>query len=221
MTNITASPNKTFALVVGIEKYDVGPSWSLNGPASDACRFTDWLVKRGVPAEQILLFLAPHEENQALMGRKDPVPQPARQALVNQAITETLRARQGDLLFVFWGSHGIMNEGVNRRLFYTDAIADNKRNLDLNSLLTALRSDHFSGLPKQVCFVDACANSLEDQRWKSSLPADVIPHGHPRQHHEQFVFLATRRGEVARNLSAEKTGLFSRELLETLGGTPA
>jgi hypothetical protein len=213
--------NKTYALVVGIEKYAAGPDWNLNGPASDACRFTDWLLARGIPAENIALFLSPLEDNAVLAARTNPAPQPGHQAPLNKAITETLREKQGDLLFIFWGGHGIMDQEMSRRLFYADAVTENKRNLDLNSLLTALRSSNFSGLPRQICLVDACANSLEEQRWRTNLPVDLIPHGPPRSHHDQFVFLASRRGEVAQNLSAEKTGVFSQELLQELHAVPA
>ena len=44
------SPQRTCALVVGIERYDADRTWDLDGPANDAARFTSWLLSRGVPA---------------------------------------------------------------------------------------------------------------------------------------------------------------------------
>src|SRR5687768_16860099 len=54
-----ASPARTYALVVGIAEYDAGAGWELYAPVADAARAVLWLLRRGVPPEQILLFLSP------------------------------------------------------------------------------------------------------------------------------------------------------------------
>ena len=41
-----ADPARTHAIVVGIETYGVRGWRDLDGPALDACRFTDWLLER-------------------------------------------------------------------------------------------------------------------------------------------------------------------------------
>ena len=53
----------TIAIVVGIEDYEVGKEWRLDGPALDACRFARWLTSRGVPADRITLLISPLPEN--------------------------------------------------------------------------------------------------------------------------------------------------------------
>ncbi|MBP3957857.1 hypothetical protein J8F10_21600 [Gemmata sp. G18] len=56
-------PKKVYAVVVGIEKYDEEPSWNVPGPSTAARRFTKLLRDRGVPAENIRLYLAPIDDN--------------------------------------------------------------------------------------------------------------------------------------------------------------
>ena len=61
--SLQASPEHTHAVVVGIEKYETGKDWDLNGPAVDASRFVVWLRNSGVPAVNIHLFIEPLADN--------------------------------------------------------------------------------------------------------------------------------------------------------------
>ena len=45
-----SDPTTTRALLVGIEKYDAGADWNLNGPACDVLRMAQWLLRQGIPA---------------------------------------------------------------------------------------------------------------------------------------------------------------------------
>jgi predicted ATPase/Tfp pilus assembly protein PilF len=215
MTLIPARPERTYALVVGIEQYRAGRAWELDGPARDARRFVDWLSRRGVPAGNIALFLSPLEANQALLQGPGPAAQPAVEHLVSGAIHDVLRPQPGEVLFLFWSGHGILTPEGSRRLFYADATQTNKRNLDLNSLLATLRSDYFAGFPQQICIVNACANYVED-RMTVSLPGETFPRGLPETGRAQFVFLAAKAGERAKNVTARQAGLFSDAVLEEL-----
>jgi hypothetical protein len=47
---------ETYAVVVGIEQYEIAKS--LDGAASNALIFTDWLLKCGVPESNIYLFIS-------------------------------------------------------------------------------------------------------------------------------------------------------------------
>jgi hypothetical protein len=210
------NPQKTYALVVGVEKYEAGSNWNLNGPAQDAGRFIRWLLDRQVPAANITLFSSALDET-ALSQKTDNLPfQAATRQNIQQALTKDLPQKDGDLLFVFWGGHGIITPENSRRLFYTDATSQNMLNLDLNQLFTFLRSDYFSGFGQQVWLVDTCANYIYDPRQEKALPSETFPAGAPRTGIEQFILLAARPGEIAKNLNAEKTGLFSKAVLEEL-----
>ena len=70
-------------------------------------------------------------------------------------------AWRADLFWLFWSGHGALTSEGSLRLFYADASTDDKRNLDWSSLLTALRSDLYPGLPRQTGIVDACQTYAE------------------------------------------------------------
>ena len=103
-----------------------------------------------------------------------------------------------------------------RLLFYADATEQNTQNLDLNSLLTSLRSNYFPGFEQQIFFIDACANYVMDWRLYGTLPVQTFPRGDPLTTHEQFVCLAAKPGEYAKNVTEQQTGLFSQLVLEEL-----
>ncbi|MFF9338197.1 caspase family protein [Streptomyces sp. NPDC014773] len=216
-----ARPGRTHALVVGVERYAAGPAWDLPGPAADARRFTAWLRRRGVPAGQVSLLLAP------LPGAGGPatdVPEgPAGREAVQEALTRLLPAREGDLLWVFWGGHGVTDPQGHRRLFYTDATGDDRRNLDLDAWLTAFTTDLLPGFPRQVWLVDSCQTFVEDLGFARALPAELPPGGERLPGREQSVLLAAGPGQRAANDPVRQTGAFSDAVLSALdaadGGT--
>jgi hypothetical protein len=156
MTNVLmAEPQRTYAVVVGIEQYNAGPEWDINGPANDARYFVDWLVRRQVPPNNILCFLSPldHGENTKLLQWQGYQTRTATRKHVRSAFTQALRRTHGDLLYVFWSGHGVTTE-EGRKLFYADATQEDKQNLDLTALLRFLRSDYFSrGFQQQICLI--------------------------------------------------------------------
>jgi hypothetical protein len=209
-------PRSTFAIVVGIEKYEAGEGSNLPGPAHDALYFTKWLIARRVPAQNILVFVSPLEE---VTFPSRVVVHEATRHRIDETVRNTLRGRQEELLFFFWGGHGVIQADLTHRLFYADATNDDKKNLPLMDLLLALRSTYFkNAAPRQIVMVDACAAFAQRQGWAYSLPTDTLPKGKPVSGREQFVLFATKPGEAALNLNDEKTGLFSRELLRLLTG---
>lgn len=209
------NPKDTYAIVVGIEKYDGG--WDLDGPASDACKFVDWLLAKDVLAENIALFLSPLDRNLTLLNRAEPKPKTAFSHLIYQEFTENLARKNGELLIVKWDGHGVIKADGTRRLFYADANRANMVNFDLNSALTALRSEYFQGFKSQIFIVDSCAEYFELGGADVSLPHQTFPASYPAEGRDQFVLLASRPGELAANLTLKKTGRFSeavRHLLE-------
>ncbi|MDP9315586.1 MAG: HEAT repeat domain-containing protein, partial [Chloroflexota bacterium] len=221
MTYLHADPLTTYAVVVGVEKYDLGLNWHLNGPVNDALRFTTWLRSRGVPDGNISLFLSPLHENTSLVTNFGLAAQPATRDKIYNEITSTLRVREGSLLWIFWGGHGVMSEGT-RRLFYENTDDFNLLNLDLESLLVALRSEDFSGFKQQVCIIDACANFFEEWQWqvKRNMPKESFPHSAPLESCNQFLLLAAQAGGLAKNVNSQMTGLFTKELLNQLQQEP-
>src|SRR5262249_41185212 len=150
------------------------------------------------------------DENLPLLAAAQVDGAPATSQSVRAALN-ALHGRKGDLLFIFWAGHGVVNE-QQHRLFMADATINDKRNLALETLCQSLGSSYFAGFPRQIIVIDACANY---QSFGFTFPSDELPRGDPLPH-EQFIFLAARPGQVAKNLGQESRGLFSRELLRQL-----
>ncbi|MBD2028224.1 caspase family protein [Leptolyngbya sp. FACHB-711] len=231
---MTAAPiqsRNVYALIVGIEKYQAGPDYDLNGPANDALKFANWLLQHGTEPEHIYLFLSPLEQNKGVLSEaqtKGFFPSPA----THDAIANTIRSKltskssRGELLYIFWGGHGIITktDATVRRLFFADTDDDTKWNLNVNSLVEALGTSAYgTGFPQQVFFIDACANAFYQGLAQTSqgVAAGVeFATSGDAQRAEQFVLFASPEYEVATNDSKTGTGHFSQAVLETLQGQP-
>jgi len=210
---LNAKPERTYGLVVGIEKY-LETAWSVpgGGPADDAIKFAQWLSARGVPKDNIRLCLSPLEE----IEHSELTIEEATEHKIAALITGWLSEKQGDLLYLFWAGHGLITSTRNRRLLCADATKRNWQNLDLDSLLIYLSSDSFK-IQHHICIIDACANYiLESKGRPTNLGGKTFPSGKPRTESQQFVLLAAREGETAKVNTGEKTGYFSKVVREAL-----
>lgn len=214
--NYQADPKQTFAIVVGIEQYNAGTSWNLDGPVRDASRFVSYLLNCGVPNNQIRLFASPIQSNESELQRLDIASQLATYDVLNRAVIDELTMQSGDLLCLFWSGHGVIDVRNNQRLFCADATEQNPRHLSLNNLLATWRTDTIGRFSRQIGFIDACANYLESQRTVAAIPENLLPTGKPTSI-EQFFIMAAAPGEMAANKN--QSGVFSKALLEALGAT--
>jgi hypothetical protein len=218
---VVAQPKHTYAVIVGINRYALGPGYDLDGPVEGACRFADWLhVQRTVPGDQIFLFLSPAPQDPAAVPSGITVSQATHH--LHDFVTETLANKRGDLLVVYWCGHGIMTADGARRLLYADAKSGYERNLDLDALLTYLRSNQVPGFRQQIVLVDACADYVTAVEPGTTLAdfSNPFAKGDLSSPHEQFVLVATKEGESANNLPEKRTGLFSQKVLELLNEGP-
>ncbi len=222
MRELTAKPERTFGLIVGIERY-YESTWNVKGGGlvNDALKFAEWLTgKQGVPQENIRLCLSPVEESQELVSQCQLPVAEATLFKLDDIINNFLLRKSGDLLFIFWAGHGLITSERDRKLFCADATYQNWQNIDLNSLLQSLSSDLFE-IRHQICLIDACANYYLDFSTKPiNLGSKIFNSGKPRQDSQQFVLLATRDGEKAK-VSPEKTGYFSQAVRKALEQAPA
>lgn len=202
-------PGTARAVLVGIDSYAAG--WRLDGAVRDACLLASWLVGQGVPRERITLLASPVREVDGIRVR------PADHATVRSVLVDELAATDSDFLFIHWGGHGVVDGAESRRLFCADATAVDKRNIDLSSLLVALRSSLYRH-PHQAVLVDACQTFVEDLRLAHALTTEPFPRGQPRPGVVQRVLMAASPGEVAAN--ERSTGLFSSVVREELTGWP-
>ncbi|KJK39589.1 hypothetical protein UK15_11185 [Streptomyces variegatus] len=209
-------PARVHALVVGIEAYEAGDAWRLPGPARDAVRFWRLLRDAGVPEDQLRLHLAP------LAPYEPPVPyRSADRATLRRILVRELSRAQGDVLWVWWGGHGVLDRAGRLRLFCADAGVDDKAAIDLDSALARYTGDAVPGLREQMWVVDACETFEEDLAFQEALPADALPVGRPGHAHRQTVLRAAGRGRAAANDPVRATGLFSDVLLGLLADRAA
>ena len=174
MSTYKADPAKTFAVVVGIEQYDI-PGVDLDGPVRDACRFVRWFRRRDmpVPATNIHLFASPLGTNAKELNGLDVPWQMAKREAIRDCFTKRLPGTTGDLFLLFWGGHGLLTVG-QRRLILSDATPVHTLNLDLDSLLNSLHGDLFADLPCQAVIIDACANHVEHLPVARGIPVRAI-----------------------------------------------
>ncbi|HPE73371.1 MAG TPA: hypothetical protein PK018_14590, partial [Candidatus Competibacter sp.] len=215
--NVT--PEKTCAVVVGIEQYAVGTPWNLDGPASDAARFVDWLCSKGVPPKNILVLLSPLEDNRKIgdgLTQRGIPTQVASHDHIVDTFANCLPCLDGELLWLFWGGHGVITSDHGRQLFCANATANNQLVFGLDDLLAMLRSKTYARFKHQIGVIDACANYFEEMRSKVSLAESSFSRGEPAGDVRQFVLYGAATGELARNDTIRKTGAFSEVVLETL-----
>lgn len=232
MTITTVDTKQVHAFVVGIEKYQAGPEYDLNGPANDAMKFVRWLLAHGVDPKHISLFLSPLDENRQILSTAEALgmtPLPAIHDLIAAKIRSRLTSEYsqgGEILYIFWGGHGIITktEATTRRLLFADTDDDTKWNLNVNSLVEALSTfARGSGFAQQIILIDACANTFyqglaqtiqgEAAEVKFAASGEV-------ERGEQFILLAAAEYEVAINESDIGTGRFSQVVMDVLQNQP-
>lgn len=213
-----AQPEKTIAIVVGVEQYkEDDPHWQLDGPALDACKFARWLSDHQVPVDNIDLLLSPLESNELEVGALSEGFRTAwpDRAAVRAKLTTDLYTKKSDLLIVYWGGHGVVDND-SRRVLYADATADDKANLDITDMMRGLRSQRYRHHPRQLIFVDACMTLSDDLGWARTLPSETLPGGLEEPQREQYAFFAASPGQRAINDDSLKTGIFSDTLREVV-----
>ena len=215
------APERTHAIVVGIERYEAGDKWDLDGAAASALRIIRWLRDRDVPAGNITVLLSPLEANrsavdQTLAGLGFPgASQAATVNVVRRIVTEQLPRTEGDLLVVFWSGHGALDRLKERRLFCANATVNATYNIKVNELLAALSGKNFKGLGEQVIIVDACANFIQELRLRRLEPESGFGVGDIRPV-RQYALLAAAQGEKALFDKKARSGTFARIVADWL-----
>jgi hypothetical protein len=105
-------------------------------------------------------------------------------------------------------------------LICADAEADYLLNVNLDKLLRLMRTNRYGGHLAQLVLVDSCRTYGHDRDWAAAAPAATYPEGVERFDYDQQVLFAASPGERARNDNANKTGLFSRVVLEEITWPP-
>ncbi len=226
MTHFTVLPKQTFALVVGIAKYqELSANITSGATVKDAIKFACWLQRRGVPKNNIKLCLSSleehREENQKLLELCELSVELANLQNITHNITNILSQQTGELLYIFWAGHGFITSERERRLFCADITLQNWQNIDLNSLLLLFSSDSFK-IRNHIYIIDACANYLLESNGRpTNLGGHKFISGQPAEDSQQFGLLATKEGEKAKINTEDQTGYFSQAVLKALEKAPS
>jgi len=212
-------PARVHAVLVGLERYGE-PSWRLPGPARDVLGFARWLRDRSVPAENIRLLITPIDGDKAYdrwisQESRDlgvPLGRVASRDEIMNTFTRDIANSRGEVLFVVWCGHGVLDRGEKRLLFCPDAHSSDKRCIEVGDLREYLAGTHISGFTRQIFLIDACAEFAEYRRY---IPYPV-PTPFPRverRYIEQYALHATRSGQIAENNATAQGGVFSAAVL--------
>ncbi|MFH7594226.1 hypothetical protein WDV06_03870 [Streptomyces racemochromogenes] len=221
------TPRRTFALVAGVERYEISHRWNLRGPARDALRFAHWLTGPGeVPAANVRLLLSPLDDPDRLdwtaspaLAELRPAYRPATEANAKSVLLEELPQCDGDLLWIFWAGHGYLGGAGELMLPCADARPGQIRHLNLDSALRWWKTDLVKNrrFPLQAALVDACrVDAPRDTRW--NFGSTDYGGGATVPGRRQFRLYASREGEAARNDAERGAGRFTEALLGELGG---
>uniref|UniRef100_A0AAU2JW04 Caspase family protein n=1 Tax=Streptomyces sp. NBC_00049 TaxID=2903617 RepID=A0AAU2JW04_9ACTN len=219
-------PGRTFALVAGVERYDISHRWNLRGPARDALRFARWLTGPAeVPPGNVRLLLSPLDEPDALDWSDAPAMaalrtayRPATEENVKAALLDELPQCDGDLLWIFWAGHGYLGPRQELILPCADARPSQIRHLNLDSALRWWRTDLVKQrrFPLQAALVDSCrVDAPRDSRW--NFGSTDYGGGGSVPGRRQFRLYASREGEAAQNDAERGAGRFTEALLGELG----
>ncbi|MGW7436386.1 VMAP-C domain-containing protein [Streptomyces sp. NPDC054849] len=219
-------PQRTFALVAGVERYDISHRWNLRGPARDALRFARWLTGPAqVPPGNVRLLLSPLDEPDALDWSDSPAMaalrtayRPATEEYVKSALLDELPQCDGDLLWIFWAGHGYLGPRQELMLPCADARPSQIRHLNLDSALRWWRTDLVKQrrFPLQAALVDSCrVDAPRDTRW--NFGTNDYGGGTSVPGRRQFRLYASREGEAAQNDAERGAGRFTEALIGELG----
>ncbi|MEU6553428.1 hypothetical protein ABZ915_24580 [Streptomyces sp. NPDC046915] len=213
-------PADVRAVVVGLENYPGAPEMSLPGAADNALRFARWLRRGDVPKDNITVLLSPLDDAigslTATAAEADiRWRRVAKTDDIRDVFVQELRNTPGELLYVYWGGHGVLGKDGGRLLFTPDATAADLRCIGVEELRVHLTGVDLHGFAQQVLFFDACATFVESHQLDHG-PAPVPFPGCDRRTVDQFLLHAARDGQAAVHDMAEGTGVFSRMLLDWL-----
>ncbi|MEK6225566.1 MAG: hypothetical protein AABM40_04640 [Chloroflexota bacterium] len=215
----------TWALVVGLDVYDLPKIQPLQGAVRDAITAVQWLRKLGVPDGQILLHASPSAGVSAELVALGLSYKPGRQLDISGSMAQLAAVPNGTRLFVFLMGHGLY-EPAGGRLFLLQesGVANLWTNAGIDYYSRWLRSLPF---PRQYLFVDGCQNypygTNERPTISAGFPAGA-PNPVPSAANGLVACFAAAQDQYALELGGR--GAFSKALfdlldLNTLSNLPA
>ncbi len=222
------SPEKTFAIVVGIEKYR--GIQDLDGPANDALRFLEWLRKLRVPPENIITHITPIASNESDCNHRlartevpDKNQRGASCTEIRQSLLEGPNQLDGDLLFFFWGGHGMYSYKEKQQLLFgAESRKGDYVGMGADEILDFLQQKQYGAghYRRRITIIDACADEHHTNNLETRFPLQDSQYQRGTSISDirfasiQSVALGQRAEQE--NIGMRRTGVFSNTLLEWL-----
>ncbi|HEY4023638.1 MAG TPA: hypothetical protein VGM75_33495 [Pseudonocardiaceae bacterium] len=201
----------TWALVVGINRYDAAEVRQLKGAVPDALAAVRFLRSLGVPDANVRVHLSPTDH--ADVAKEGISPRPATESAIWSSVN-WLGQNRGTRLFVFLFGHGLY-EPTNKRLFLTQefGVDENWTNLSIDRYVDYFRSTRFE---RQFLIMDACSNLPYAQTVRTKIRAGYLGPQNvtPNPANSMLMCFACLPNEVAEEIDGH--GLFAKKLFTGL-----
>lgn len=217
---------ETYGVLVGIEHYPDWPRASTPGPCANAVAVAQRLLSMGVPAANLVLFLAPEGDVLGPFGERErviadlrdqgaEVEQQADQATLDTFLLTRLTTQRppGSRLLFYWSGHGCTHVSGERIFYCSDYSpgALQNRVFSVPAMRRHLGSTRCSCFREQLFLADVCGNDTRSEL----LPAR-FPEAQPDRNTRQLAYFATPEGGYAQ--VQDGIGLFTRIITDTLCG---
>ncbi|MGW0185800.1 caspase family protein [Streptomyces sp. NPDC003362] len=215
------TPERTYALLVGIEQYDTGLR-PLPGAAADALGHAQWLIDNDVPPDHIRLCVSPLDTNRDHVRRTaDRLGIVHHRAATERDIREVLAQHlpavpQADLLWLTWSGHGLLPPDQKGELL---PFADGLMAMSTDSLRDyLLHNPAYDHIARKVLLYDACRVTDPRPHTYGWVTFPGTAHK-PRRRTELLSLHATQSGSAAYS-HPDGGGLFTRAFLAKLNAAP-
>ena len=152
----SVDPNRTYALVVGVDEYDLADSrWQLPEARVAATDFALFLREKKVPAENIYLVTGGQTRDLDSKLQNCTLNDPT-VSVLKSVFDKRFGGVTGDLLLVYWYGHGEMDDNQNDRLLLWETNKIRRSAVNVVDLEKALSSFPLRGFSQKFLIVDAC-----------------------------------------------------------------
>lgn len=224
----------TYALLIGVERYESESLDDIYGCVFDACKMAKVLVQQGVPKENIRFAFSICERTASIMRSEaqfyeilgidkefgdwlsEAILQAAKIDVISiqSLIKSILSEKNIELFLLHWGGHGYVDQREESEVERIVCLEGDGSSLNLTSLLEYLRQPSLpTRLRKSICIVDTCAN---EQLPEGMLEPSAFIANKGRELAGQLNLFASVRGSRTSNNDEEGTGVFTDNVLRVL-----
>jgi len=211
-----------YALIVGIEKYDL-PNWNRSGPVASAIEMAYWCNSIGMPFKNLYMFLSINDQDAAWeKERKDQlahfkksgakIVEDSKLDAIDTFWRNTLPTLPNvdSKLLVYWCGHGVTRPDRDRVFLHTDY---NPRQLSgrvtsFNNFRATLATQAYHKFQEQLIVADVCGD------FREQVSPNALPPANPVDSIAQHCYFASIDGQSAQIQNG--IGQFTQSTLEVL-----